>query len=120
MNIFVQNANNVQSCCFDLACDLMAMEGFENRKKAVNSLPLEMYHALNNWCYIHLLENIAIGVCCRFCCQQNNSKLISDTEPWQESQGVCHLIGKKHVAAVIKLSGNRCLHTFVGNDGLWK
>ena len=101
------NESNMQSCCLNLACKLMAIKGYDNREAVVESLPLDAYDALHNWCCMNMIIKNTCGVCCRLCGVRNNSKLRPAStalpESLKESQVICHLIGRQHVAAVCKI-----------------
>ena len=107
------NGSNGQSYCLNLACKLMAVEGYESRKTVVESLTLDAYDALHNWCCMNMIIKNTCGVCCRLCGQRNNSKLrpssIALSESLKESQVICHFIGRQRVAAVFKICGDNSL-----------
>ena len=63
--------SNEEHRWWNLAYELMLIQGFENRKYVVNGASC-VYTALHNWCCVHIITISTSGVFCVLCFQQMN------------------------------------------------
>ena len=107
------NESNEEHGWWDLAHELMLIQGFENRKYVVNGLPSYAYTALHNWCCLHMITNSTSGVFCVLCSRQINSKMTGPSmtlfNSVKKSQVIDHLIGRFHCNAVSRIRGENAL-----------
>ena len=74
--------SNEEHGWWNLAYELMLIQGFENRKYVVNGLSSYAYTALHNWCCLHMITNSTSGVFCVLCSRQINTESPEDVKKY--------------------------------------